>query len=119
MNEEIKVVDRPDAKRVNDFYVGNRPPLTPSPFLKLPVGSIRPRGWLLKQLRLQADGFFGHLTEISDFLRKEGNAWLSPDGEGHSHWEEVPYWLRGFGDLGYVLEDERVIEEARAFPRVI
>jgi len=113
MNEEIKVVDRPDAKRVNDFYVGNRPPLTPSPFLKLPVGSIRPRGWLLKQLRLQADGFFGHLTEISGFLRKEGNAWLSPDGEGHSHWEEVPYWLRGFGDLGYVLEDERVIEEAR------
>ena len=111
----VRVVGKPPTDAMNGFYVGNRPPLKPSPLLKLPVGSIEPRGWLLRQLRLQADGFFGHLTEISRFLRKEGNAWLSPDGEGHSGWEEVPYWLRGFGDLGYVLGDERIIEEARTW----
>ena len=106
-------VRSPDTTSGNDFYVGNRPPLLPSPLIKLPIGSIKPRGWLRKQLELEAEGFFGRLTEISRFLKKEDNAWLSPAGEGHSYWEEVPYWLKGFGDLGYVLGDERIIKEAR------
>ena len=25
----------------------------------------------------------------------------------------MPYWLKGYGDLGYVLHDEKVIKEAR------
>lgn len=96
----------------NTLYVGNRAPLQPSPASKLPVGSVRAQGWLLRQLQLEAEGFTGRLTELSEFLRKEGNAWLSPTGEGHSHWEEVPYWLKGFIDLGYLLEDKRIIDEA-------
>ncbi|MGB2824733.1 MAG: beta-L-arabinofuranosidase domain-containing protein, partial [Phycisphaerae bacterium] len=111
----VTVVARPDVKAKNDHYVSNREPLAPSPFMKLPIGAIQPRGWLREQLRLEADGFVGHLTEISRFLKKEGNAWLSPAGEGHSGWEEVPYWLKGFGDVGYVLGDERIIAEARTW----
>jgi hypothetical protein len=110
---DITLVDRPDTTLKNDFYVGNRPPLTPSPFMKLPIGAIQPQGWLHRQLELEAEGFSGHLLEISQFVKKENNAWLSPKGEGHSGWEEVPYWLKGFGDLGYVLEDQRIIKEAR------
>ena len=41
--------------------------------------------------------------------------WLSPTGAGEHGWEEVPYWLKGFGDLGYVLGDKRVIDEARVW----
>jgi len=111
----VKVVERPDAGLKNDYYIGNRPPLLPSPFMKLPIGSITPDGWLRKQLELQKTGFHGHLDEISGFLRKEGNAWLSPKGEGHSPWEELPYWLKGFGDSGYVLNDKRIIDEARVW----
>ena len=109
------VVDRPNTKLTNDFYVGNRPPLLPSPFIKLPIGAVRPRGWVRKQLELQADGFVGHLTEISRFLRKKNHAWLSPKGKGHSPWEELPYWLKGFGDTGYLLGDKRIIKEARVW----
>jgi len=109
----VSVVDRPDTSCRNDFYVSNRPPLLPNPLIKLPVGTIEPKGWLRRQLELQADGFHGHLTEISGFLKKQNNAWLSPQGQGHSPWEEVPYWLRGFGDTGYVLDDQRIIREAR------
>jgi DUF1680 family protein len=99
----------------NAHYVGHRSPLLPAPLLKLPVGTVRPEGWLHRVLRLQADGFHGHLTEISEFLKKENNAWLSPTGRGERGWEEVPYWLKGFQDCGYLLEDERMIREARVW----
>ncbi len=109
----IGLVERPNTDLTNDFYTANRPPLAPSPFIKLPIGAIRPQGWVRRQLQFQADGYTGHLLEISRFLKKDNNAWLSPEGKGHSPWEEVPYWLKGFGDIGYVLGDERIIKEAR------
>ncbi len=112
-NQSVKVVSKPDTTMKNDFYVGNRAPLLPSPFIKLPIGAIRPEGWVRRQLELEAEGFVGHLAEISRFLKKDGNAWLSTDGVGQNSWEELPYWLKGFGDLGYVLGDKRIIDEAR------
>lgn len=111
--DQAVVVDRPDPSSPNDHYAGNRPPLLPSPLIKLPTGSIKPRGWLRKQLELEADGFTGHLTEISGFCRKEGNAWLNPKGEGGATWEEVYYWFRGFIALGYTLDDPRIIKESQ------
>ncbi len=114
-SEIIDVVRQPNTKATNSFYVGNRPPLTPSPFVKLPIGAIKPQGWVRKQLELETEGFTGHLLEISRFLKKEDNAWLSPKGEGHSPWEEVPYWLKGYSNLGYVLSDKRIIDEAQTW----
>jgi len=114
-DEELsaRVVKRPPSDMRNSFYVSNRPPLAPSPFVKLPIGAISPKGWLRHQLELEADGMTGHLSELSKWCKAEGNAWLSPKGEGHSGWEELPYWLKGYGDLGYVLKDEHIIKEAR------
>jgi len=109
----VKMVPSPEAEERNDFYVSNRAPLLPSPFVKLPIGSIKPKGWLRRQLELMADGLTGHLPELSKWCKFEGSAWASPDGRGEYGWEELPYWLRGFGDLGYVLGDERIVEEAR------
>jgi DUF1680 family protein len=111
----IAVVDRPGVEVKNKFYVGNREPLLPSPLLKLPIGAIKPQGWLRKQLELEATGFFGHLPELSRFLIKETSPWLSPSGEGEKFWEEVPYWLKGYGDLAYVLGDQKMIDEAKVW----
>jgi hypothetical protein len=97
----------------NGHYVGNRQPLEPSALLKLPIGSIRPKGWLRYQLETEAKGMIGHLPEISAWCKFESNAWTNPQGKGHSGWEEMPYWLKGFGDLGYVLKNEAIIAEAR------
>lgn len=96
----------------NTLYVSNREPLLPNPLVKLPVGNIKPEGWLRQQLNLMADGFSGHLTEISKWCKIEGSAWINPHGEGENGWEEMPYWLKGFVDLGYVLRDNRIIAEA-------
>ena len=112
--EKAQFKKTPATTPANQFYPGNREPLLASPLVKLPVGAVRPRGWLRKQMELMAEGFTGHLGELSRFLKPEGNAWLDPKGEGNrSYWEELPYWLKGFGDLGYLLDDQRIIKEAR------
>ncbi|MEN6457422.1 MAG: beta-L-arabinofuranosidase domain-containing protein [Thermoguttaceae bacterium] len=95
----------------------NRAPLAPLALARLPVGSITPQGWLRHQLELQAQGMHGRLTECSDFLKWEGNGWVEPSGR--SGWEELPYWLKGYGDLGYVLHDEKIIKEARRWIEAI
>ena len=103
----------PRQSYVGQPYVTNRPPLVAARFIKLPLGSIVPGGWLRHQLELEATGMTGRLPEISKWCQFDGNAWASPQGEGHSAWEELPYWLKGYGDLGYVLNDEKIITEAR------
>lgn len=106
-------VGAPSTRGHNTHYLGNRAPLTASPLMKLPIGSIRPEGWLRKQLELMADGFTGRLPELSEFCKFDGNAWTDPRGEGMWGWEEVPYWLKGYVDLGYILGDKRIIAESR------
>ena len=109
---QVTIVDRPDTTAKYEHYVANRAPLAPSPVVRLPMGAVRPAGWLKRQLELQADGFHGHLTEISGFLNKKNNAWLSKTGAGERGWEEVPYWFKGFIGCAYLLDNERMIQEA-------
>lgn len=110
--DSVTNVVRPDNAAANGYYVANRKPLQPLYFIKLPVGTIQPKGWLMKYLELQRDGLTGHLGEISAWLAKKNNAWLSPDGKGDHGWEEVPYWLKGYANLGYILNDKKIIAEA-------
>jgi len=110
---EVKILERAPTSPANPFYVTNREPLVPSPFLKLPIGRIAPKGWLRHQLELEAQGMTGHLEEISKWCKFDGNAWADPRGLGDSGWEELPYWLKGYGDLGYVLKDDAIIRNAR------
>ncbi len=109
----IESVPRPPTDQRTALYPSNREPLAPSPLVKLPIGAIKPYGWLRHMLRLEADGMVGHLPQLSRWCKADGNAWLSPEGKGHSPWEELPYWLKGCGDMGYVLGDERIIKQAR------
>jgi hypothetical protein len=69
-------------------------------FEPLPLGSIKPAGWLKDQLRIQAAGLSGHLDEFWPDIKE--SAWFGGDAEG---WERVPYWLDGLVPLAYVLDD--------------
>ena len=106
-----QMVNHPDLTQKSRNYIDSRPPLQPVSFIKLPVGSIYPTGWIGKFLSLQRDGLTGHLNEISAWLSKVNNAWLTPGG--NHGWEEVPYWLRGYGDLAYILRDRDMQKETR------
>jgi len=107
------VVSGPDLSRTNSFYVGNRAPLLPSQFIGLPVGSVEPRGWVREFLERQRKGLTGHLGEISAWLQKEDNAWLSKDGKGKYGWEELPYWLKGYIELAYIFNDPKMLAEVK------
>ena len=93
----------------NDHYVSNRAPLTQSPLVDLPAGSIQAKGWLAEQLRLQAEGVTGHLDALFDDVGPE-SAWLGGDGED---WERGPYYIRGATALAYATGDERMIAKVR------
>ena len=112
---KVSIIKRPPTDVTNSFYTSNKKPLEPLCFIKLPVGTIKPEGWILKYLELQRDGLTGKLGEISAWLDKKNNAWFSGNGEGDHGWEEVPYWLKGYGDLGYILKDEKIINETKSW----
>ncbi len=85
-------------------YTANRPPLQAQAFTPLPLGAVKPMGWLHRQCRLQADGLTGHLEEFWPDLGSD-NMWLGGAGEG---WERAPYYLDGLVPLAHLLGDDRL-----------
>lgn len=76
--------------------------------------SVKPEGWLRRQLEIQAEGLSGNLhkvwPDIRDSVRIGGNK---------KDWERVPYWLDGFIPLAYLLEDEEKIQVAEKYMNAI
>lgn len=74
--------------------------LAPLAFTPLPLGTVRPSGWLLRQLRVAADGLSGHLDEFWPDVG--ASQWFGGTAEG---WERAPYWLDGAIPLATLLDD--------------
>jgi len=91
--------------------VKNRAPLHQNALYPLPLGAIRPAGWLRRQLEIQANGLSGHLDETwADVGPNSG--WLGGTGES---WERGPYFLDGLVPLAYVLDDPRLKSKAQKY----
>jgi DUF1680 family protein len=104
---------KPEQKKpdtLNAHYLSNRSPLAATPYLELPLGSIKANGWLEDQLLRMADGLTGHLDEIYPEVVGPRNGWLGGDGDG---WERGPYWIDGLLPLAYILDDARLKEKAQ------
>lgn len=83
--------------------------LTSSEFRLLPLGEIRPQGWLTRQLRVQADGMGGHLDEFWPDVGSN-SGWLGGTGES---WERGPYFLDGLLPLAWLLDDATLKAKAQ------
>jgi len=80
--------------------------LLPPIFSPLPLGSIKPQGWLLDQLQLQAESLSGHLQYFwADVM---SSSWVGGKADVGLH-ERTPYWLNGFVPLAYLLQDPALI----------
>ncbi len=89
--------------------VPNRAPLQRDAFIPLPLGSVRPLGWLLRQCQVQAHGLTGHLETAWPDLGPD-NMWLDGKTEG---WERGPYYLDGLVPLAHVLGDRVLLSRAQ------
>ena len=102
---------------MNKHYVVNRPPLRQSAFVALPLGAVKPRGWLKDQLVVQARGLTGHLDE---FWKAKKSIWKGDSAK----WERsediysaraVPNFLEGLVPLAYLLENQRLINKSNKY----
>lgn len=88
----------------------NRAPLQPRPYAELPIGAVKPAGWLNEQLVRMHDGMTGHLDSLYPQVMGPRNGWLGGDGDV---WERGPYWIDGLLPLAYILEDRRLIAKVQ------
>ncbi|MBI5117852.1 glycoside hydrolase family 127 protein [Candidatus Poribacteria bacterium] len=82
--------------------------LSSRPFQPLPLGRIRPTGWLKQQLQIQANGLSGHLDEFWPDVAE--SQWIGGKAEG---WERGPYWLDGVVPLAFLLNDPKLKSKVR------
>ncbi len=75
---------------------------------------LKPSGWLLTQLKLQAKGLAGNLDKIWPDVRD--SRWT---GGNRKDWERVPYWLDGFIPLAYLLGNREMIDRANRYVNAI
>ncbi|AMV37987.1 beta-L-arabinofuranosidase domain-containing protein [Planctomyces sp. SH-PL62] len=86
------------------------PKVEPRALEPLPLGAIRPAGWLKTQLEVQAKGLGGRLDEFWPDIKQ--SAWIGGKAEG---WERVPYWLDGIVPLAYLLDDPALKARSKRF----
>lgn len=90
--------------------VANHQPLLATPFVALPLGSVRPQGWLLKQCQMQRDGLTGNAETLYSDDIGTNNAWLGGTG---NNWERGPYYFKGLVALAYTLNDPGLKQKAQ------
>lgn len=87
----------------NPNYLNNRYPLVRKPYMELPLGSIKAKGWLHEMLERQRSGASGHMDTLYPLVMGGRNGWLGGDGD---QWERGPYWIDGLLPLAYILDDK-------------
>ncbi|KLT63717.1 hypothetical protein AB669_20700 [Pedobacter sp. BMA] len=107
----LAVLEVKGQSKSNEF---NRLPLKQDVYVQLPIGSIKAKGWLLKQLEQQRDGATGFAEALypeDDNLGKNTD-WLGGTGNG---WERVPYYVKGLVALAYTLDDAGLKAKAQKY----
>ena len=93
------------ALHTPECHSNNRYPLVRKPYMELPLGSIKARGWLLEMLQRQRNGASSQMDVLYPEVMGARNGWLGGDGD---QWERGPYWIDGLLPLAYILDDKEM-----------
>ena len=88
----------------------DRTSLSHNPYNELPLGTIKPQGWLKEMLVRQKNGATGNLDKLYPLVMNQRNGWLGGDGD---QWERGPYWIDGLLPLAYLLDDKELIAKTK------
>ncbi|THH00625.1 hypothetical protein EW026_g1931 [Hermanssonia centrifuga] len=77
--------------------------LAPKKFLSLPLGAVKPAGWLHDQLAVQTNGLAGHEHDFYDYVAQTD--WT---GAGS-------YWFNGMVPNGVLMGDAKIQAQTQAF----
>jgi len=101
----------------NQYYPNNIEPLLKTQYMKLPLGAVKPTGWLRDQLVVQANGLTGHLHEVWGIAHT--SSWKGDFGQNVlpecCYPRFVPRWLEGLVPLAYQLDDDRLKKIANRY----
>lgn len=92
---------------------------------RLPLGAIKPSGWLGEQLRRNADGMGGHLDELEPKMigtpyttRETFEGWGTERAAGWGAEISGNYW-RGLIELAFTLGDRELMEKAEKWVKAV
>ena len=80
--------------------------VAPLTFRPLPLGAIRPSGWMNDQLNLMANGLVGHQKDFYHYVND--SSWLGGSSEYSILNEGFPYWFNGMVPLAFGTGDARL-----------
>jgi DUF1680 family protein len=79
-------------------------------YKEVPLGNIKPGGWLREMLLRQKSGSTGKMDRLYPSVMGKRNGWLGGDGD---QWERGPYWVDGLLPLAYILNDKELIAKVK------
>ena len=106
----VLIISGCGKKDININYRSNPEPLLQNAYIKLPLGIVKPSGWLKSQLEIQSEGLTENLDDFWPDL--VNSSWRGSNGEA---WERGPYFLDGLVPLAYLLNDERLISKVKSW----
>ncbi|RYC53993.1 hypothetical protein CHU98_g12215 [Xylaria longipes] len=104
-------VARPQVRK--PFKVRDSNELVQPVYQVLPLGSVKPQGWLKEQLEQSANGLAGNLFNFYRFVKD--SQWLGGNTEYSDLHESAPYWFNGLVALAFGLDDARLKDQVSTF----
>ncbi|KAK5630093.1 hypothetical protein RRF57_005808 [Xylaria bambusicola] len=79
----------------------------------LPLGSVKPQGWLKDQFKKSASGLAGNLFNFYRYVKD--SQWLGGNSEYSDLHESAGYWFNGLVPLTFGLDDSRLKGQVKFF----
>ncbi|VDC01870.1 unnamed protein product [Peniophora sp. CBMAI 1063] len=87
--------------------------LAPKAFLSLPLGAVKPAGWLHDQLAVQVAGLAGHEMDFYDYVSETD--WMGGPSYYSNLEEAGSYWFNGAVPTAFLMDDDTIKSQAQAF----